>query len=95
VRPFGIAVGPDARVYVGDEGGHKIVVFDPAGRPLGAFGRAGLGRVEFFKPKGLAFDERGRLVVVDWGNHRGQVLTKDGEFVQAFGARLFVQPALR
>jgi hypothetical protein len=71
------------------------VKFDPAGRLLGAFGRQGLGRVEFFKPKGLAFDEQGHLVVVDWGNHRGQVLTRDGAFVRAFGARLFLLPTLK
>ena len=69
--------------------------FAAGGKPLGSFGRPGLGRVEFFKPRGLAFDARGRLVVVDWGNHRGQILTGDGEFVGSFGARLFVQPTLR
>ncbi len=95
VRPFGIATGPDASVYVTDEGGDKIVQFDAVGRPLKAFGREGLGRVEFFKPKGIAVDARGRLVVVDWGNHRGQVLTPEGEFVDAFGSRLFIQPALK
>ena len=95
VRPFGIAVAPDASVFVTDEGGAKVVRFDAVGRPTKAFGRAGLGRVEFFKPRGAAFDARGRLIVVDWGNHRGQVLTVEGEFVQAFGSRLFVQATLR
>jgi hypothetical protein len=62
---------------------------------MGSFGRGGLGRAEFEKPRGASFDARGRLVVVDWGNHRGQVLSTAGEFVQAFGSRIFVQPTLR
>jgi DNA-binding beta-propeller fold protein YncE len=95
VRPFGIAVSPDASVFVTDEGGAKVVRFDAVGRPTKVFGREGLGRVEFFKPRGASFDARGRLVVVDWGNHRGQVLTVEGEFVQAFGSRLFVQPTFK
>jgi DNA-binding beta-propeller fold protein YncE len=93
--PFGVAAGPDASVYVTDEYGHKVVRFEAAGRPSKSFGKEGLGRVEFFKPRGVAFDARGRLVVVDWGNHRGQVLTSDGEFVQAFGSRIFIQPTLK
>ena len=62
------------------------------GKFLGAFGRPGLGRAEFNRPRGLAFDRTGALVVDDYGNHRGQTLTLDGEFVNAFGARLFTEP---
>jgi DNA-binding beta-propeller fold protein YncE len=95
VRPFGIAVSPDADVYVTDEGGNKVLRFDAVGRLRSGFGCGGLGRVEFFKPRGTAFDARGRLIVLDWGNHRGQVLTRDGEFIQAFGSRIFIQPTLK
>ena len=65
------------------------------GAPKQSFGRRGIGRVEFFKPKGLTFDSKGDLLILDWGNHRGQVLTRDGDFLGAFGSRVFVVPTLR
>jgi tripartite motif-containing protein 2/3 len=88
-------VAPDGDIYVTDEAGHKVVRFDAEGAPKPSFGRRGLGRVEFFKPKGITFDAKGDLLVLDWGNHRGQVLTRDGEFLRAFGSRVFVVPTLK
>ncbi len=92
VRPGGVAVAPNGEVYVSDSASHSIVRLDAHGARLANFGAPGIGRVQFHKPRGLAFDEQGRLWVVDWGNHRGQVLTPSGEFVAAFGSRLFTKP---
>ncbi len=64
------------------------------GNDQGTFGSTGLGPAQFFRPAGIAVAEDGRLYVVDRGNHRVQVLEPDGTFVTAFGARLYVQPAL-
>jgi len=91
-RPGGVAVAPSGEVYVSDSASHTIVRLDAQGARLATFGAPGLGRVQFHKPRGLDFDEQGRLWVVDWGNHRGQVLTPNGEFVAAFGSRLFTKP---
>lgn len=62
-------------------------------RTIGKPGASGLGALEFFKPKGIAIDGDGLIVVLDWGNHRGVYLTPDGKFVHAFGSRLFIKPA--
>lgn len=56
-------------------------------------GAAGIGRAEFWKPEGLAIDERDRLFVVDTGNHRFQILDRDGKYLDMFGARFYTEAA--
>lgn len=88
-NPFGIcALGED--LVVTDAGANRWSRWTPEGSRL--HGAPGLGGGEFFRPRGVVRDARGRLVILDWGNHRGQVLASDGSFVHAFGSRLFVQP---
>jgi len=41
--PWGLAAGPDGYLYVGDEGHHRVVEFDPTGAYVTAFGSAELG----------------------------------------------------
>ena len=62
---------------------------------VGASSVSGLGRLEFFKPEGLARGAGGRLFVVDAGNHRFQVLDAAGAFLDAWGARLFLEPTFQ
>jgi DNA-binding beta-propeller fold protein YncE len=52
---------------------------------LFSFGREGSKGGEFHHPSGLAFDSKGRLYVADWGNHRIQVFTANGQFLTTFG----------
>jgi tripartite motif-containing protein 71 len=92
VRPAGIEVLADGRIWVTDMARHRIVEYGADGEFKRAIGGPGLGRVQFHKPRGLAQDARGRVIVIDWGNHRGQVLTDQGEYVGSFGARFFTQP---
>jgi len=93
-RPGGLAVAPNGDLYVSDTTTDSIRRFSSNFTPLAEFGAPGIGRVEFHKPRGLDFDEQGRLYVVDWGNHRVQVLTPEGEFIAAFGSRLFTKSTL-
>src|SRR5437762_964114 len=62
----------------------RITVFDKNGKFLRVIGKAGTGPGEFRTPHALEFDSRGRLIVADRHNHRIQILTKDGKFIQEF-----------
>jgi DNA-binding beta-propeller fold protein YncE len=75
-EPDFAAVGPDRELYITDQKGAKIEVFDLDGKPLRTI-RAG-----FSDPEDLAFDPDGNLVVADGGNHRLVVLKRDGTFIR-------------
>lgn len=78
VQPETPAVSPDRKVYVSDNKGHKIEVFDLEGRPLFTIGRRGRRPGEFDRPQDIAFTPEGDLVVADSDNHRVQILTPAG-----------------
>lgn len=81
-EPDFVIVGPDRLLYVTDQRGGKIEVFDLDGKPVRRIGRPGSGPGEFRDPEDLAFDLTGHLVVADGGNFRIQVLTREGAFVR-------------
>jgi sugar lactone lactonase YvrE len=97
-RPSAIAAGRDLSLWITDSGDAVVRRFrcPQAGFPVleASWGRPGVGALEFQRPRGLDVDEQGRVWVVDWGNHRVQVISGDGEFIVAFGARAFVRPTL-
>jgi sugar lactone lactonase YvrE len=70
------------RFLVADSGNQRIQAFDSLGNFLAEFGSFGSGAGQFNNPQGLAVDNSGRVIVVDQGNNRLQVLSFDG---QAFG----------
>jgi DNA-binding beta-propeller fold protein YncE len=78
VQPETPAVSPDRKVYVSDNKGHKIEVFDLEGRHFFTIGRPGRRPGEFYRPQDIAFTPEGDLVVADSDNHRIQVLTPAG-----------------
>jgi hypothetical protein len=84
--------------YAVDRGLDRVVVFEAGSADPATISRSwggrGIGPGEFWKPSGIAIDGRGRVLVVDHGNHRVQVFEQDGTFVTAFGSRLYVLPAL-
>lgn len=59
------------------------------------FGECGVGPGQFSTPIGIATDEDGRVVVLDWGNHRAQIVDADGISLGAFGTPLYVHPVRR
>lgn len=95
VEPFGIAIGDEGSVFVTDMAGHRVMKYDADGRFIRAWGKEGIGAGEFFKPRGVLWDARGRITVIDHGNHRGQVFRPDGTYVDVFGSRFFIRPARR
>ena len=59
--PVALAFSDDGRLFVSDSFAGQIVVFEPTGKPIAAFGKSTLGR-----PGGLAVDSaRKRLYVAD------------------------------
>jgi hypothetical protein len=97
-RPSAIAAGIDRTLWLTDSGDAAVrrFVCPESGAPIleASWGREGFGALEFQRPRGIDVDDEGRVWVVDWGNHRIQVLRADGTFVVAFGARAFVRQTL-
>jgi len=89
--PRGVAVDGQGDLYVADTGNNRIEKFDPSGRFLARWGRAGgdgsagKGSGEFDDPRGLATDLGGDLYVADHGNNRVQKLSPAGAFLARWG----------
>jgi len=91
-EPWGIAVD-EAFVYVADTWNHRIQKFTLAGELVGVFGRSGAAADDpdsgglglFFGPRALVLLDDNRLLVTDTGNHRLQVLDREGAFLQQVG----------
>lgn len=92
VRPTGVAVSPDGeRVYLIDRSdnesdGHRVVVYDAAGKLVRRFGQRGDGPGEFNIPVQAAVGRDGTVYVLDAGNFRVQAFDRDGGFLRQFGA---------
>ncbi|MBN1660244.1 MAG: TIGR03663 family protein [Anaerolineae bacterium] len=87
-EPWGIAVGPDGRVYVADTWNHRIQVFDADGRFLtqwGAFGQTGDAPGLLYGPRDIAVDASGRVFVTDTGNKRVLAFDQDGRLLDQWG----------
>jgi ABC-type Fe3+ transport system permease subunit/DNA-binding beta-propeller fold protein YncE len=54
-------------------------------RPLRCFGRPGDGRGEFNRAEGLGIDASDRIFVADSCNHRIQIFSPQGEWLETFG----------
>jgi DNA-binding beta-propeller fold protein YncE len=89
-KPAAVAAAR-GRVYVGDTGGRRIVVFDLARRRSFAFGLRREGALR--KPAGIAVDAAGLVYVVDGSARRVVVYDAIGLFQRAIdGAEAWVRP---
>lgn len=78
-QPFGVVRGPDGAIWFCEYGGHSIRRIDADGRltTVSGDGTAGhspdgtsLRDARFNLPHEIRFDDQGRLLVVDMGNHQ-------------------------
>ena len=98
--PIAATVDRHGDVYVVDAGHDRIRVFDRDGRTRRQWGDEGAdaGQFRFAAPRcadqdacaagvggGVAVDERDRVYVADFGNHRIQVFDRDGRFLAGWG----------
>jgi sugar lactone lactonase YvrE len=82
-----VAVLDDGTVAALDRDEGTVVLFSDRGRYLRTLGGGrGVGELGFRRPEGLVVDEKGRLWVVDTGNHRLVVVDTEGAQIAAYGS---------
>lgn len=81
--PQNITVCPNGELLVSELGGCSF--YDTKGKRLRSLGIFGSKEGEFELPRGVALDGDGNILVADFGNHRIQKFTGDGQFVTAVG----------
>ena len=87
--PEGLALYGDEKIFVADQGNHRIVVFlQRNGRYVTNFGKRGREAGQFIEPRDVAVDlKNNRVFVSDKGNHRIQAFTPEGKPLLKFGNR--------
>ena len=84
-EPWGIAVGPDGRVYVADTWNYSVKVFSPTGELLQVWTTFDDPPQTFWGPRDVAVDDQGRVYITDTGNKRVVVFREDGTFIDSIG----------
>ena len=84
--PFLMALDKDKYLYIVDVINTRVQVLNPEGQFVGFVGQWGVKKGEFFRPKGVAVDKRGKVYVSDSYMGVIQVFdTSTGEFYAALG----------
>lgn len=84
ISPVAMAQGSAGEVYVSDSSLGEVFVIDPGAERLRSLGMA----AELVQPTGLAVDPiSGNLYVVDTGEHRIKIFSRDGRLLDSFGER--------
>jgi len=63
----------------------RVTRVDVSTKERFSFGSTGSGPGQFKKPSGLGIGPDGRVYVADFDNHRIQVFTEDGQFIEQIG----------
>jgi ABC-type Fe3+ transport system permease subunit/sugar lactone lactonase YvrE len=86
-KPVGLTVGPDGNLYVPDTHYARIIVYTPEGKEVRRWGSHGTGKGQFIFPTDVAFDDKGRIFVSEYGDHdRIQVFNQQGVYLYEIGS---------
>jgi sugar lactone lactonase YvrE len=85
VRPQGITIDKEDRIWVADACNHRIQIFDEAGKLLNVWGEHGKGIGQLSYPYGIELDGKGHVYVCEFGNNRVQKFTTDGKSLGYWG----------
>jgi len=85
-KPVGVAVGYNV-IAVSEWSDHVVKKFTLQGDYLSKFGSYGSGDGQFNNPRGLTFNSKGLLYVVDRSNCRVQVFDNRNKFLFKFGSK--------
>jgi len=85
VRPQGLAIDKDERIWVADACNHRIQVFDTEGNLLRLWGTQGGKPGELYYPYDLVMGSDETVYVCEYGNHRVQKFTLDGRSLDCWG----------
>lgn len=83
--PYGVAIGPDAKVYVGDQGYLRIQVYLADGTYAFSITNGFGDGQSFSQPRGMVFGPEGNLYVADYARNAVFVFTKDGDYIRKIG----------
>ena len=83
MKPYGVAVAKDGRVFVTDTVARRVFVFDPVAKSVKFVGENGTGKV--VKPIGVAVDDAGMVFVADATLKRVFGYGPDGRMAIAIG----------
>ena len=81
---WGVAVNARDQIAVTDRNNHRVEIFNSDGNYLRSFGHEGNKAGEFKRPRGIAFQNNGNIVVGD-NDHRIQIFSGEGEYIESFG----------
>lgn len=85
-KPTGLGVGPAGRVYVADTHYSRVVIFEPDGTYVTAFGTEGTGPGQFIMPTDVAVSATGEVYVAEYGgNDRISKFSPDWKYLFSFG----------
>ena len=83
MKPYGVAVAKDGRVFVTDTAARRVFVFDPTAKSVAFVGESGTGKIS--KPVGVAVDGDGTVFVADATLKRVFGYGLDGRMTIAIG----------
>jgi DNA-binding beta-propeller fold protein YncE len=83
MKPYGVAVAKDGRVFVTDTAARRVFVFDPTAKSVTFVGESGPGKIS--KPVGVAVDDDGTVFVADATLKRVFGYARDGRMTIAIG----------